>query len=74
VSRPPARITLNGLTRLIMALVPKIAASRRWGTLRVVFQDGQIRTVSFDESWDSDAAIEGPVAREEQERASKLPT
>ena len=74
MSRPPARITLNGLTRLLMALVPKIAAARRWGTLQVVFQDGQIEVVSFNESWRSDAAIDGPVSREEREQTSKLPT
>lgn len=57
------RISLRSAVKLFMAIAVRMASGRRWGTLNVVFQDGQIVSVTSGESWVSDdqvAAAAGP--------------
>lgn len=57
MSHPPARLTLAKLVRFIIGLSIEIARRRKWGTCRIVYQDGQIEGVSFDETWKADSQL-----------------
>lgn len=51
------RIGLASLTRLVIGLSRQIASGHKWGTVSVVYQDGQIVNVQFAESWVNDDQV-----------------